>query len=94
MEQSVVKWLELRTQNRINCNPNESSYWHIRKVMDDFKRAKEMEKKIHNKWNSFLLFLEGEKKLGISDVETIKRIEWYFNTYFVDLTPHEPNKSE
>ena len=94
MQQSIVEWLELRSKNRINKNPNESSYWHIQKMMNDFEEAKTIEKKIHNKFNSFLQFLEGEKKLGISDVETIERIEFYFNTYYIDLTPHETFKSE
>ena len=89
MEQSVVKWLELRTKNRINKNPNESSYWHINKMMNDFEEAKIIEIKIHNKFNNFIQFLEREKKLGISDVETIERIEWYFNNYYIDLTPHD-----
>ena len=94
MEQSIVEWLELKTKNRIKQNPNESSFWHINKMMNDFEEAKRIEIKIHKKFNGFLEFLEREKKLGISDVETIERIEWYFNTYYIDLTPHETFKSE
>ena len=94
MEQSILKWLEKRTKNRYNNNPSKSAYWHTIKLLDDFQEAKIKEKKIHNKLNSFLEFLEGEKKLGISDVETIERIEFYFNAYYIDLTPHETFKSE
>jgi hypothetical protein len=94
MEQSIAKWLELRTKNRIITNPNESTYWHIQQIIYDFKEAKRIENKLFNKFNSFLQFLEAEKKLGISDVETIERIEFYFNAYYIDLTPHETFKSE
>ena len=84
MEQSVVEWLEERVKERVKNNPNESSYWQISRLIDDFEQAKKMEKekKILNKFNNFLEFLETEKKLGISDLKTIERIEWYFNTYY------------
>jgi hypothetical protein len=44
-----------------------------------FEQAKEMEKKKHEKFNKFL---NDEKELGISDLKTIERIQWYYNTYF------------
>ena len=43
------------------------------------KQAKEMEKEKHEKFNKFL---NDEKQLGISDVKTIERIQWYYNTYY------------
>jgi hypothetical protein len=43
------------------------------------KKAKEMEKEKHEKFNKFL---NDEKQLGISDLKTIERIQWYYNTYF------------
>jgi hypothetical protein len=50
---------------------------------DDFiklhRQAKEMEKGKHEKFNKFL---NDEKQLGISDLKTIERIQWYYNTYF------------
>ncbi len=82
MEKSVVEWLEERQKNRINKKPNESAFWYIKEIIYDFEKAKEMEKKIHKKWNNFLQFLETEKALGISDLKTIERIEWYYNTYY------------
>jgi hypothetical protein len=42
-------------------------------------KAKEMEKANHEKFNKFL---NDEKQLGISDLKTIERIQWYYNTYF------------
>jgi hypothetical protein len=41
--------------------------------------AKEMEKEKHLNWNKFL---ESEKTLGISDVKTIERVQWYYNEYY------------
>ena len=43
------------------------------------QQAKEMEKEKHEKFNKFL---NDEKKLGISDLKTVERIQWYYNTYF------------
>jgi hypothetical protein len=43
------------------------------------KKAKEMEKEKHDKFNKFL---NDEKELGLSDSKTIERIQWYYNTYF------------
>ena len=42
-------------------------------------QAKEMDKEKHEKFNKFL---NDEKQLGISDLKTIERIQWYYNTYF------------
>ena len=44
-----------------------------------YREAKEMEKEKHEKFNKFL---NDEKQLGISDLKTIERIQWYYNTYF------------
>jgi hypothetical protein len=43
------------------------------------KKAKEVEKEKHEKFNKFL---NDEKELRISDLKTIERIQWYYNTYF------------
>ena len=43
------------------------------------QQAKEMDKEKHEKFNKFL---NDEKQLGISDLKTIERIQWYYNTYF------------
>jgi hypothetical protein len=48
-------------------------------LVDAIKRAKEMEKEEHDKFNKFL---NDEKELGLSDLKTIERIQWYYNTYF------------
>jgi len=43
------------------------------------EQAKEMDKEKHEKFNKFL---NDEKQLKISDLKTIERIQWYYNTYF------------
>jgi hypothetical protein len=48
-------------------------------TLADWKQAKEMEKEKHEKFNKFL---NDEKQLGISDLKTVERIQWYYNTYF------------
>jgi hypothetical protein len=47
--------------------------------INDIEQCKEMEKEKHEKFNKFL---NDEKQLGISDLKTIERIQWYYNTYF------------
>lgn len=49
-------------------------YYHI-------EQAKELDKQQHKKFNDFL---QEEIELGISDKATIERIEWYYNTYFIN----------
>lgn len=46
-----------------------------------FEQAKQIEKQRHKKFNDFL---QKEIELGISDKATIERIEWYYNTYFIN----------
>ena len=43
------------------------------------EQAKGMEKEKDEKFNKFL---NDEKQLKISDLKTIERIQWYYNTYF------------
>ncbi len=49
------------------------------KYSNELAEAKEMEKEKHLNWNKFL---ESEKTLGISDVKTIERVQWYYNEYY------------
>jgi len=51
----------------------------INKIHDLSLQAKEIEKEKHEKFNKFL---NDEKQLRISDLKTIERIQWYYNTYF------------
>ena len=44
-----------------------------------FNHALQMEREQIDKFNDFL---EKEKQLEISDLKTIERIQWYYNTYF------------
>jgi hypothetical protein len=57
-------------------------------TLADWKQAKEMEKGEHEKFNKFL---NDEKQLGISDLKTIERIQWYYNTYFNEPTEEVSN---
>jgi hypothetical protein len=52
---------------------------HLEMIESYAKQTKEMEKEKHEKFNKFL---NDEKQLGISDLKTIERIQWYYNTYF------------
>ena len=49
------------------------------KYSNELAEAKEMELEKHLNWNKFL---ESEKTLGISDVKTIERVQWYYNEYY------------
>jgi len=66
---TAVEWLT----EQINLGLSE------RGLISAFKQAKEMEKEKHLNWNKFL---ESEKTLGISDVKTIERVQWYYNEYY------------
>jgi hypothetical protein len=68
---TAVEWLVEKHFGSIeNCSPN---------FRNHIEQAKEMEKQQHLKWNKFL---ETEKTLGISDVKTIERVQWYYNEYY------------
>jgi hypothetical protein len=51
--------------------------------------TKRMEKAETSK---FYDFLEMEKKIGISDLKTIERIQWYYNTYFNETSNTKENE--
>jgi hypothetical protein len=70
MKQTAVEWLA----NEMPVIDWKVPYWKIK-----LEKAKEMEKANHEKFNKFL---NDEKQLGISDLKTIERIQWYYNTYF------------
>ena len=53
--------------------------WKDTNVYELAEQAKQMEKERHDKWNEFL---NAEKTLGVSDVKTIERVQWYYNQYF------------
>ena len=68
-KQSSVEWLEWQ----INLGLSE------RGLINAFREAKAMHKDEIERFNKFL---NDEKKLGIADLKTIERIQWYYNTYF------------
>ena len=70
MKQTAVEWLveQLNKQGFAQVVTDE-----------EINKAKEMEKEKHLNWNKFL---ESEKTLGISDVKTIERVQWYYNEYY------------
>jgi hypothetical protein len=72
-QQTAVEWQHIELSKFIN-GKSEFTDAH-----DILIKAKEMEKQKHEKFNKFL---NDEKQLGISDLKTIERIQWYYNTYF------------
>jgi hypothetical protein len=66
-QQTAIEWLF------------DNVYMAHSELSEKLKQAKEMEKEKHEKFNKFL---NDEKQLGISDLKTIERIQWYYNTYF------------
>ena len=68
-KQSSIEWLEWQ----INLGLSE------RGLISAFKEAKAMHNEEIERFNKFL---NDEKKLGIADLKTIERIQWYYNTYF------------
>jgi hypothetical protein len=68
---TAVEWLIEQLKEYNHLSYDEQSWI--------FKQAKEMEKEKHLNWNKFL---ESEKTLGISDVKTIERVQWYYNEYY------------
>jgi hypothetical protein len=80
-QQTGVQWFfDQLVANRIIVI-NGSTYWDKVKTKYEIlmEQAQEMEKEKHEKFNKFL---NDEKQLGISDLKTIERIQWYYNTYF------------
>jgi hypothetical protein len=72
-QQTAVEWLIEQLRN------NENIRWRGTNIIELGEQAKEMEKEKHEKFNKFL---KDEKQLKISDLKTIERIQWYYNTYF------------
>jgi hypothetical protein len=72
---TAVEWLVNQMKQRESQGLTLSMY-----ELEMFaEQAKEMEKEKHLNWNKFL---ESEKTLGISDVKTIERVQWYYNEYY------------
>ena len=80
-QQTGIEWLAEKTFNQIELLKhsciNEEQF--LNNMLIFIEQAKEMEKEKHEKFNKFL---NDEKQLGISDLKTIERIQWYCNTYF------------
>jgi hypothetical protein len=80
-QQTAVEWFHKKTwelkmlleKQQISVGEYGVAYYDI------FEQAKQMEGEQHSKFNKFL---ENEKELKISDVNTIERVQWYYNTYF------------
>jgi hypothetical protein len=70
-KQTALEWLASELSNHL-----EMPHKYFIEILE---QAKEMEKEKHEKFNKFL---NDEKQLGISDLKTIERIQWYYNTYF------------
>jgi hypothetical protein len=68
MKQTAVEWIVSKLSITFQTMYSE-----------EIEQAKEMEKEKHENFNKFL---NDEKELKISDLKTIERIQWYYNTYF------------
>ncbi len=44
-QQTPVEWLESTAEKRKEDYPNETAYWHLIKLVNDFEEAKELEQK-------------------------------------------------
>ena len=77
MKETAVEWLH-EEYIRI-LKDNDISVLQAFEITDKRNQAKQMEKEKHEKFNKFL---NDEKELKISDLKTIERIQWYYNTYF------------
>lgn len=71
LDELAKEWFENK-----GCNIY-SHYNTMPSFIEGFQKALELlgDKK-------FSEFLDREKELGISDIKTIERIQWYYNTYF------------
>jgi hypothetical protein len=80
-QQTPVEWLAEKTFNQIELLKhsciNEEQF--LNNMLIFREQAKEMENEKHEKFNKFL---NDEKQFGISDLKTVERIQWYYNTYF------------
>jgi hypothetical protein len=73
---TAVWFLIKELSDKIAFTPgSELALWHAQL----YERALDMEREQIDKFNDFL---EKEKQLEISDLKTIERIQWYYNTYF------------
>jgi hypothetical protein len=80
MKETAVEWLH-EEYIRI-LKDNDISVLQAFEITDKRNQAKQMEKDKHEKFNKFL---NDEKELKISDLKTIERIQWYYNTYFNEI---------
>jgi hypothetical protein len=81
-QQTAVEWFADKLDELIPF-VNEKTAIAFNKLV---AQAKEMEKQQHEKINKFL---DVEKVLGISDLKTIERIQWYYNNYFNETYKNE-----
>lgn len=80
-KQSSVDFYRIESQKlMIKAIRNEISNDEWRLLENELgNQAKAMHKEDIERFNKFL---NDEKKLGIADLKTIERIQWYYNTYF------------
>jgi hypothetical protein len=76
MKQTAVEYLMDKLSIN-DCLSVPKDFWY--EYLELLEEAKEIENGKHKRFNEFL---DDEKILGISDLKTIERIKWYYNTYF------------
>lgn len=96
MKKETLEEAELRQlfKNRSNCYAdsgrfeNDGSYseGEVIQAMDEdcfIKVIKEWQaERMYSESDKIMKFLDTEIKLGLSDIKTIERVKWYFETYF------------
>jgi len=55
---------------------------HTSHMLGFYNGAKWHEEQMYNETDKIMKFLDTEIKLGLSDIKTIERVKWYFETYF------------
>jgi hypothetical protein len=81
-QQTLVEWIRHQVKQQ-----GITHYFSLREILLE---AEKMEKGKHEKFNKFLNL---EKELGISDLKTIERIQWYYNTYFNETYKEVTNET-
>ena len=80
----IVKELDILHRERKEKVIDAETFFNHKGVL--IKEAKEMEKqqteKMYSEADNIMKFLDAEIELKLSDEKTIKRIKWYFETYF------------
>jgi hypothetical protein len=92
--QEKVGYVEPKQETLEETKLNEKEFYKYMAKQDSWKstgliiqefiqlKLKEQDKNKYSEADKIMKFLDTEVKLGLSDIKTIERIKWYFETYF------------